>query len=614
NKLAAQHRFINPDSALLMAKEALRLSVEQKDDYQKAIAFKNMGLISFQKSEYSEAEDFINKSIEIIRETDKKSDLASLYNTLGYINADQGIYTTAVDYMLDALKIYEEIENLRGIAAANNNIGLVYYRLKNLEKAIIYFKKSLKIAEDSTVEYNISGPTHNLGLAYYSSGKNDSALIFFKKSLKEDEKSKNRYGMLLSLNDIAAVYSDMKSLDLATSNYIKAQKLAIELGDKSMIAASTINLGQIAFENGDLDKAHKFIVEGLSIAKEINNRNWMRIGYKSLKDLYVANKNFEKAVSYFEKYMQMKDTLLGEETKQIVAEMEAKYESEKKEKKIELLNKENQINKLEIEKKKTTIWIGLLVTILVVSVLIFLFLFYQKKQKIKQMMVLQKSQNKLLEMERKVLTTIIETEDKERKRFAEDIHDGVGPLLSSIKLYLGEIHSSKKEEQKQMLDYTLELTSEAIRNIRDISYNIMPGSLSEDGLMVSLQEFCEKIRYSKQLNIEIKNEIDNRRFKHSIELIIYRTLIELINNTIKHAKATKVNISFVEDNNFIVIKYTDNGIGFDHEKIKESDKKGIGLSNINSRIASINGECKIISEIGKGTEVIIKCDNDGMLK
>ena len=606
NKIANEIRKQDPDSAFGIAQEALELSKLTKNSLQEAMAYKILGIIAIQSRNYEEAEIYLNNGINLIDSVNDGNNLANFYKILGILYAEQTDYPKAIKSMLSALNIYEKSNDFYGIVSCNDNLGILYKRLGKFEKSILHQKVAIQIIEMHDVEYDISNILHNMGVSYSEIGKIDSAIILLKKALYLSKKRDDQYAILITTGTIAATFATNNQLDSADIYYNSEMELALRLNNKSSMAINMINQGANAFRKNELIKAIDYVEEGMAILEEIGELREQYFGYQILRDIYIKQGDFTNAYFAFEKSVQINDSIFGIETQNKVTELEAKYESEKKEKKIELLNRENQINKLEIEKKRTNLWVSLVVASLVVLSLVFVILYSRKKQKVKQMMVLQKSQNKLLEMERKVLTTIIDTEDKERKRFAEDIHDGVGPLLSSIKLYLGEISSSEKEEQKQMIDYAKELTSEAIGNIRDISHNIMPGSLSENGLMESVHEFCEKIKFTKQLNINIENKIGNKRFGHSIELIIYRIIIELINNTLKHAKATAVNISFVKGDNLLEINYSDNGVGFDVEKLNDTGKKGIGLLNIKRRVASIDGKCDIKSEKGKGIEVKIK--------
>ncbi|MDZ7741675.1 MAG: PAS domain S-box protein [Bacteroidota bacterium] len=214
------------------------------------------------------------------------------------------------------------------------------------------------------------------------------------------------------------------------------------------------------------------------------------------------------------------------------------------------------------------------------------------------------------ELRKKILKTIIETEEKERRRFAKDLHDGLGPLLSTIKLYINELESKDIEEKEKddYIKYTSELIDEAVSNTRNISNNITPNIITNYGLVRSLDSFVGKVNKTQQFDIKFKAIGMEGKFDETIELIMYRIITELINNTIKHASAKNVLIVLELLNNKLILTYRDNGIGFNPREVLESEKAGMGLKNIISRISSINGHISINENTDKGTEVIIKVD------
>lgn len=208
------------------------------------------------------------------------------------------------------------------------------------------------------------------------------------------------------------------------------------------------------------------------------------------------------------------------------------------------------------------------------------------------------------ESEKKLLTAIIETEEKERQRIAQDLHDGLGPLMSTIKLYVQWLSKPESKANKDELAKKAEQTvEEAYKTLRSISNNLSPHILKNFGFVVALKSFIEKIKELSDIKINLKSNI-NERFYHVIETITYRILTEVINNTIKHAKANTVNIIITKEKNKIHINYTDNGIGFDVNKVMES-QKGMGLFNIENRLKSIGGKINIKSEIGKGIQITL---------
>ena len=221
------------------------------------------------------------------------------------------------------------------------------------------------------------------------------------------------------------------------------------------------------------------------------------------------------------------------------------------------------------------------------------------------------SERKLLE--RKVLNAIIETEEKDKERFAKDLHDGLGTLLSSINIYIDMLKSKTVElpEKDKILDFIGGLMNEAIHNTKEIAYNLMPDSISRFGLVNATKAHCDRINKTGFVTINFDSKLEMISLTSDLEVTLFRVIKELINNSLKHAEADKINIHLYKEEYLLVLDFHDNGKGFDVESILLSgNHKGMGLSNLISRVKAFNGTCKINSQKGHGTRVIIKIKRD----
>lgn len=212
-----------------------------------------------------------------------------------------------------------------------------------------------------------------------------------------------------------------------------------------------------------------------------------------------------------------------------------------------------------------------------------------------------------IENQQKIVSAIFQTEEKERARFAKDIHDGIGSLLSSANIYLNLIISQNltKAEFENYLIYAKGLIDETITSAREIANNLRPTVLNHLGLVESLKTFIEKINNTKKIVVNFNHKNLENQIEKDIEIIIFRIVNELINNTLKHAKAQNIDIEIDNTTDKISIFYKDNGIGFDVKHVLSDNQKGAGLHNIISRIKSISGTFSIVSEKNKGTIVEI---------
>ena len=196
----------------------------------------------------------------------------------------------------------------------------------------------------------------------------------------------------------------------------------------------------------------------------------------------------------------------------------------------------------------------------------------------------------------------ITMQEMERKRIANDLHDSLGPLLSTAKLYIHSI-SVSSDEDKQLLDRAGTYIDETITGLREISYNLVPGSLSRNGLTEALKEYINRLNTARVLNIELIIDGPISVAKEN-EVHLFRIIQEIIHNTVKHAKATNLQLKFTRDEGDQLIVITDDGIGFDPAGIRKSG--GLGLKSIESRCEMLNASMQLISAKGKGCKYVIK--------
>lgn len=201
-------------------------------------------------------------------------------------------------------------------------------------------------------------------------------------------------------------------------------------------------------------------------------------------------------------------------------------------------------------------------------------------------------------LENRLLTAVLRTEERSRASISRDLHDGLGPLLSSAKMSLSSLSKSELNDKDRVtLDNTAAVIDEAIRSLREISNNLSPHVLISFGLARGIKNFVDRIVTLHNVKIVFNTQLRDERFDSNIEVIIYRVVCELINNSLKHSSCTTINISLALNNERIAVMYSDNGCGFSY---KESINSGMGLSNMKSRISSLGGSLRFNSKPGCG--------------
>ena len=244
-------------------------------------------------------------------------------------------------------------------------------------------------------------------------------------------------------------------------------------------------------------------------------------------------------------------------------------------------------------------WIGVAISVLMLLSTIFIKRIFDVQR---QVDYLQK------ENEAKVLQAVIQTEERERQRFAKELHDGLGPLLSSIKMaFSAIIRKMPPEEDRHLIDNTSKLINESITTIKEISNNLSPHVLKHFGFVKAVDRFIENSQHPEGPNITFSPGNISASLKEKTALVLYRVVCELISNALKHAHATQVNIDVAQKGDFILLDYYDNGRGLTEEMLEESE--GMGLPNIISRVKSLNGSIHFSGNPIEGTTITIRVIN-----
>jgi signal transduction histidine kinase len=203
------------------------------------------------------------------------------------------------------------------------------------------------------------------------------------------------------------------------------------------------------------------------------------------------------------------------------------------------------------------------------------------------------------ESENKVLKAIMHTEEKERRQLAKDLHDGIGPLLSNIKMSVSALDKTQISGfNKTVVDNISNLINESITSLKYTSNNLSPHILDSFGLVSAVNAFVENINLLGKIDITFSNNLDECRFDVHIETNVYRIICELIQNTIKHASASNVSLLIHHHENRMIIQYFDDGIGFD--TTDSAKMNGMGLANMQSRLKALNGEIEFKRILPKG--------------
>jgi two-component system, NarL family, sensor kinase len=502
-------------------------------------------------------------------------------------------YDKAMTASLQAVTIFKHINDRRRMASAYNNIGNIYWALGELDPALENQRRALIIQQADGNLNGVSSSLLNIGVIFDDKKIYDSALALNFKALEIVQK--NGSEMLNSktgriYNNIGVVYTHMNRPDDALKYYLLSVEFKEKAGIMQDLATTYGNIGQIYLYKNDFQKSEYYYLKQLSLGKSAGSADDRRLAYKGLALVNKELGKYNKAYEYLIEFTSLNEDQYDIESTKKVAELQVKYETQIKERQIEKLTNEKEIQSVKLQQARIILISGIVAVLLLCAIFIILFINYKQKQARKRM-----------------VNTIIDTEEKERKRFAEDLHDGLGPLLSSIGLYLNEISSDRHQqsEKDEFINMATGMIDEAIASTRSIARNLMPGVLSDYGLGNAIESFCHKLKQARSPEITLEIKDKNKRYPAVIEVTLYRTILELLNNTMKHTSASGIQIHIADNEKKLCITYMDNGEGFDVDKTLSNPEAGLGLKNIINRIKSVNGSCYFQSEKGRGMKVFL---------
>lgn len=509
---------------------------------------------------------------------------AQTYNEIGNVESDLGNNTQALKAYHLGLKAADG-RDFSLIAKINKNIGALYLSWKKFDDALKY----ANIAEDFAIKAKdkrtVADLANNKGAAYEQKLQYATAKANYQKALRFYLAEKIDDRICLTYNNLAVLAKVQFKFKEAAAFYELAVRYGSKTENKWVTAAIANNLGSLFTEMNDFKRSDEELQRALKIEKEINAGELI---YQTLENLAINEKkkgNFKKAYEYMLLNAEAKDKYINVENTNELAKLQEEFDGANKQKKIELLAKETKIQQLTLGKKNTTIAIiiGVFIALGLITTLLF------SRYKIRQ--------------ESKIKVATIETKSKvqeEKLRISKELHDNVGAQLTFINMAISNL--SKRNANDKELQEINHITQTTIRELRSTVWLINKQVFSLDEFVMRLREYIKPLHIGK-LKIIIQDEsAENLSLEPLMATNLFRVLQEVVNNAIKHADATELNIGIRGLANRLEINISDNGKGFDLAQ----QTYGCGLQNICDRVESLNGTCEFVSAIAKGTQINIK--------
>ena len=355
----------------------------------------NRGLGFYNLNQYSNALEYLKLASKIYDKEDDKPNVARCYNNIGNIYNKLSIFNEAMEYHLLSLKLEEELDEKEGIISSLNNIGNVLKNIDEFDQALEYYQKALNLSYEISNNKSIAVALNNIGNIYLSQENFEYALSFHNRSLVIKKELKDNFGIATSYNNIGISYQGLGSTAKALENYNISLNMMKKLKDGNGIASSYFHIGITYFEKKNEKQASDNLEKALAYAQNYDNKQIMSSCYKILAEIYSKQKDFLKAYTAIMLYTQMKDELVSAQTQKTVAELQIRYETEKKEKEIELLKTNASIT--DYQSKVDEMFIVFLVIILIVVAVMGFFFYFQFRQKANSNKTIEEQNAKLLE-------------------------------------------------------------------------------------------------------------------------------------------------------------------------------------------------------------------------
>lgn len=575
----------SPDSAMYSFNVALQKSLYHNYNYGSAIALINMGKTEVGRGRFNESMQMYERSYPYILQSPKKELLIStLYINIGATYSFQDKYENAFQYyyaILQFLTQQKELNNYNpNLIIVYNNIGDVLLHMEQYDKASYYLNLGEQLMLDNKQKE-----------AYGYIWVNKANIALKKKDYKAYEYYKQQtlqvaqqYNQLDVLQSVylteGEYYMNNEAPEKAIQSFKKAVNTNLPIYSYYAEVIPHYNLGFAYYQIKDFVKAERTLLLALEKSNSIRVNADRLKALSILAAIYEKTNRLQKALAYQKSYSLLKDSIQNNEKLSIASELEVKFRTAEKDK--ELANRKLKIEQQNRDlERKNVLMIGAIVGLILI---VFLFIILYRNFRIR---------NKVIALKAK-----IEGEEEERARIARELHDGLGGILAVLKMKFSS--QTNKTNQDQTI---VKLLNQTADEIRKTAHNLMPDSINNLSIEEALTTYIEMInRTDGNLIIELQIQTQITQTNASSKLSLYRILQELLQNIVKHSQASFAVIQIFKQNNKLHILVEDNGIGFDFSNAK----KGLGLTNLETRIKILNGKILFHSTPGRGTTINIE--------
>ncbi|REE08167.1 signal transduction histidine kinase [Winogradskyella pacifica] len=601
---------IAKEAALQWLKESRRLN-ENLQEARALYALGNLGNIT---GDYKNTIKYTYETIALLKELRIEKGLAACYNILASAYKSLGEYPKSIDNYMECLRYARRTSNQVQEANAYQNIATLYLLQKDYKKSAENLDRAADLYRTIGDDDGVLTTLFNFANILKEEGKFDQARKHYQTvldyRLKEGNKAVVAY-VNINLSQMLVVEGKCTEAIMALK---KTLGLLEEVKFNSDIAIVLNDLGLCESKLGNTKSAINYFQRALAIGEEQSLLQYKSDIYKNLAQLYQKENNYKKALEFYKKGVTSVADQNSLDKEKYVVTIQERYEAELKEARIQLLEKEQKLSEAELQKVELTVKRQKLIRnaliagfIFVLLTLIILRLFYIQRLHAQKELSLQQEENAKQQLKKmindhklSVIERYQEGQEEERSRLAREIHDGIGSDLASIKIAYEHYTEHQKEDPKSKR--IAAAINNACIDVRSLSHQLHPLPFSKIGFTSFLSDFIDQI--TKRSDIKIQTfffpEEDIDLLSEELLADAYRIVQELINNILKHAEASHVDVQLTKHKDHLNIVVNDDGIGFQKNK-----KQGIGLRNIKERLQKVKGTLDIDSNSGHGTSITI---------
>lgn len=579
--LCFAYRRTDADSAASFGHAALQLAQRLHFRKGQAQALNDLAILDIDRSRYAQAESLLGRSLALRTRLADSAGMAAIHNKLGIIHQARFRLEDALEEDLKALAIYERTGPPAHEATLLNNIAILQFNLKRLPEALATHRRAAAIRERigdgpglAASRGNMANVEAQLGDTATAAGHYREAIGFFRAKGLEAE-------LAVQLHNLAGIEMAQGKLEQAARDYGEALALRTAAGDRKGTASSLVGLGGTRLRQGRTREARTLLANALHISREVGARSEEMQALLDLARLHARLNPGDSAFSYFQQYSTLKDSVFNAELGRQLAEAETRFETEKKERRIQA--QRLQITELEAGNERRRFWLVLAIGMAALALMGALLLVQVRQRRARA-----RHDAALIREREAGLQGVLQATDRERKRIAAELHDGIGQQLTGLKYRLEELAapvSGAGQPRQEAAAEALAIATDAGREVRAIAHALMPQALEKVGLPAAAADMLQRSLGGAGITHELEHHGLEARLPPAVEVGVFRVMQELVQNTMKHAEARHVNLQLLKNREHLVFIYEDDGKGI----TGTPHGSGIGLHNIRERVRALHG-------------------------